>query len=560
MTKVIAIIDGDEQFKIGFEEVLEDLYLKEEFRIEATIINDKEQLSSKKYIDELKKVADSLALVMIDIVIFESKVFGSNAEVDLNSCKEIIENVRIEFPDIPIIMITRFIENKYLPALSWLSLEDVDGVFIKQYLQYPNDENYNKIFPLDKKSIKDIVERAQSKRAVYRASYKPNSDIEEASKKMVTTVFKPCYKSELQIEDIGFTVFKHLMDKLFYLNTAVPPMDRRVLYFRPGFSGCYLFRVNEYGSSNKSWIMKIGEIKKIEAEVNNYKEVIKYLPQENLPANIKSPVSYGNLAAFAVELKEESQTFRDYYPNNPLNDNIFTNLEKVLRSLYRNSQEESVRLWEDYYQFKNQVILKLDSFFEREKKLIRMYFNENEFKELEDFPRLQGKNKKNFYEKLVLITVAKIHGDFNATNILINPNDQNIVLIDFANYKPDHIARDIAKLETDMIFSVLDSNSEKFYSWERIADWETLLSLFEIEKFFDNKAISSSKDEEIIKLFTFICNLRKVLKKIYPEINNLEYSASLLYYSFHYLIYPDISIHKKIFALKLILKIMNKLD
>jgi serine/threonine protein kinase len=556
--EIIAIIDGETEFMDKFEKVLKkEIHLGEEFSIKRILINETD-ISTKKYIIELSEVEDRLALIMVDVVIFEDSSLISNAPIDLNTSRTIIKDLREKFPDKPIIMVTKHLANAFLPALSWISLEDVDGVFIKQYLE--KNAEINEKMPFDQNSFRDIINSAKTKRGSYiNPSFKYT---EEESKRIVKELYQPDSRSKLQIENIGFTVFKNLMERLFLKKITPISKGQIVSYYRPGFSGCYLFKVEE-NNPDRFWIMKVCGTDKIKTEVENYSRVKEVLQKDSIPAIFTEPVRYGNFGAFAVELKEDYQTLKDYYLHNEVKQDIFDNLKEVLKNLYQNMQRGSERLWGKYYQFKNPAILRLNSFFEDIKNkewLTGVYFTREELTGLENFVDNQGGTKRKFSEQSISISTANIHGDLNANNILIHSDKNKIVLIDFANYKEDHIVKDIAKLETDMVFSVLDSNSEKFYSWERISDWKALFDLFEISKLFDEKLKSNSYNAEIVKLFDFICKLRATLKEIYPEIDCKEYIGSLLYYSFHYLTYPDISIQKKVFATMFLIRILGQLS
>ena len=557
--EIIAIIDGETRFMDKFEEVLnEEFSFGGKFSIKKILFKAADT-KTKRYNVELSNIEDRLALIMVDVVTWEERALKSNATIDLNTTRTIVRDLREKFPDKPIIMVTKYIRDAFLPALSWMSLEDVDGVFAKQYLE--KDPEVTKIINFDKKSLIDIIERTTTKRSSYiNPSFKYMG--EENSKKIIEELFQPDSRSELQIENIGFTVFKNLMERLF-LKKIEPNSKKKwvVSYYRQGFSGCYLFKVN--GGEKRSWVMKVGDIKKIRTEVKNY-SILKNLKKNSIiPENFTEPVQYRNFGAFLIELKEGYQVLKQYYLQNEVKQNIFDNLKGVLKSLYQDTQKENfVRIWKEYYKFKGQTVLKINSFFDNIKKtkwITEKFIPQEKIDKLKDFVKTQGATKE-FSERLKNAKIAHIHRDLNATNVLIRPSDYKIVLIDFANYREDHIVKDIAKLETDMIFSVLDSDSENFYSLDRISVWEALFTLFKIGKLFDKKTELSSKDSEIVKIFNFIHNLRMVLQEIYPEINDLEYAAALLYYSFHYLTYPDISIQKKIFGTMLLIKIIDQLN
>ena len=105
----------------------------------------------------------------------------------------------------------------------------------------------------------------------------------------------------------------------------------------------------------------------------------------------------------------------------------------------------------------------------------------------------------------------------------------------------------------------MDGNSDKFYDWNRIKELKILFNLLKIENIFNFEQQIEIKDQKIELIYSFVKNLRKVLKEIIcPSVEAVEYLKSLLYYSFHYLTYPDISIQKKVFAIEWIYQILIK--
>jgi Ser/Thr protein kinase RdoA (MazF antagonist) len=64
-----------------------------------------------------------------------------------------------------------------------------------------------------------------------------------------------------------------------------------------------------------------------------------------------------------------------------------------------------------------------------------------------------------------------IHGDLNADNVLINPNDQ-IVFIDFANTGKGHFLWDLARLESDLTLRVIPQAFDPARAGASSADWQ----------------------------------------------------------------------------------------
>ena len=223
-----------------------------------------------------------------------------------------------------------------------------------------------------------------------------------------------------------------------------------------------------------------------------------------------------------------------------------------------------MRLWKEHYKFTTKTYDHLLSFFEDIKKNKALYgelLENKNIEVIENFIYTEGESIRGIFEKAYKVNTGVIHGDLNARNILVDPSNDHVVLIDFANLdEKGHLTRDIAKLEADLILSVLHGNSPKFYDWNSLSVWESLLSLVNTKNIFDVGLKITSDDKEVERIWNFTVSLRKVLKEnLYPDVKASEYLISLLHYSFHYLVYPDISIQKKIFGMKWISRIITQL-
>ncbi|GAH67045.1 unnamed protein product, partial [marine sediment metagenome] len=74
---------------------------------------------------------------------------------------------------------------------------------------------------------------------------------------------------------------------------------------------------------------------------------------------------------------------------------------------------------------------------------------------------------------------GRIHGDLNSNNILVAPSDTEIALIDFALMREDlPVLTDIAKLEVDLVFSVLDNSSAEVVDPDSVANWRVISLIF----------------------------------------------------------------------------------
>lgn len=563
--KIIAVVDNDTEFVQKFSNTLKKLNLSNKFDIKLFGINVEEDIP--KCIQNLKQVKGLLVAIMIDIVIFEMAETS-----ELLAVVEIFEKIRREFPNLPIFFVTKHIKEEYLPLICWCSLKDIDGILIKQYLYLPEkdkpigkEDKFHEYIPLTKNDIEKIFQEAKRKRDAYVTAsiLSINKNVEEENYKIIRELLHPDERSALQIKDIGSTTFIHLIDELFG-EQASRSGYITISYFRPGFSGSYLFRIDVgIGKKKKPYLMKVNNDEKIKIEFDNYEKVHKILSPENYPQPTENYVNYGKWGAFGIDIQQKMITLSDYLCLGELegNHNMITNLGKVLSQLYKNTSGIPTRLWKEYYQFSSKINLQLLAFFEDKKTLLQEFIEKEKIEELENFVFTNGKNLRSNYENKYTIYVGNIHGDLNARNVLVYPESKQIVLIDYANMDVmGHLTRDIAKLETDLIFSVLHSNSKKFYDWSSIAIWEAVLNLLDLKNIFNFNFKITTSDTEIEKISNFIVGLRKSLKEdIYPHLSAGEYLNSLLYYSFHYLVYPDISIQKKVFGTKWLSQIITQL-
>lgn len=62
---------------------------------------------------------------------------------------------------------------------------------------------------------------------------------------------------------------------------------------------------------------------------------------------------------------------------------------------------------------------------------------------------------QNILQEFMTVKIAKIHGDLNMANILIDPETREVNLIDFATVRQGHALHDLLRLETEVIIMLL---------------------------------------------------------------------------------------------------------
>ena len=122
-----------------------------------------------------------------------------------------------------------------------------------------------------------------------------------------------------------------------------------------------------------------------------------------------------------------------------------------------------------------------------------------------------------------------------------------------------HIAKDIAKLERDIVFRVFDAFSANYYDWTRIEVWKCFMKLVKKGGIFSTKQFTID-DTELQKSVNFIYGIRNILKKLSPKLDEKQYLCALLHFSLLALTHPEISIQKKIFGIQYINNILENFD
>lgn len=556
---IIAIVDYESAFKDDLDIAFKRLRIAHRYKptwVEFTRALPEPQMV-QRCIDKLRNLKKSLAAIMVDVVIFES-----GAEVDLTGTR-IVEKIRTEFPSLPIFLVTKHIQAtrekafQYLPIVVWSSLEDVDGVLIKQYLA--GEKEYTSLIPFRGEDFQRIIDKARRKRDAYAAgSILALSDkTEDQDFEELEGFFSFDKRAKLEIRKIRSGVFKHLIAQLF------PGERGTISYFRPGFSGSYLFRVNLNSEPTKCWIMKLNETDKIVRELGNYKEIRNVLDEQNYPDVVGESATYGKWGAFAVEIQDATITLADYLALRQSEKKLYigVKLAEILKRMYGKQERRSSHLWKDHCELSPTIYLKIRALLEDQESILERYCGKDKVDTVMSFVNTQGESKSIIYEKVHWVRTARIHGDFNARNVLLDTDRGRIVPIDYANYGEGHVPKDIAKLEADCVFSVLDASSHRFYDWGRIDEWKVVLDLVDINSVFNHRHRIAIRDEKIRRIYCFVKELRKGLKEIVcPSATADEYLKILLYYSLHYIGYPDISIQKKVFLIEWCYQIITHLE
>jgi hypothetical protein len=228
----------------------------------------------------------------------------------------------------------------------------------------------------------------------------------------------------------------------------------------------------------------------------------------------------------------------------------------VLFKTYGDPVYKIVSVWKNCFAIQENAKVKILAFLESENKLLQAKVPVS-FLKVKEFLDSDG---QALLDDGVNIDTRTIHGDLNCGNILVYAN-QTPVLIDFALRKQAHIALDAAKLERDLIFRVLDSGDEDFYSWVRFERWCSFRNLNTIESIFSPDCTHFNQDDIVsLKIVAGILEIRKALHTESSKTSSVQYAMALLHYSLLAIVLPDISINKRVFAVEYAADFIGKLS
>jgi hypothetical protein len=506
----------------------------------------------------LKSVSDSLFSeenvigIFVDIVIIE----GGGRSLDSTGIK-IAAQLRKAYPSLPILNITGKYsdEESDTDIISEATLEDLDGVLLKSYL-------VGKHFSA--KRLRLIFEKARVRRNRSQAlsSGRPSNDVpQQVQSAFNVSAIDPRVTSE--INQIGPIEFWSLLKRL------LPTAEGSLSFMQPGRSGALVFRIyakfiqdGRSPTRPKTWIVKVSsQVADVERELGNYREMAQTpFPRAFYPKVFNdSFVTVGSLAGFVLELEEGALSLAESFSELSEQDipTISSGILRFVSDTYGDPEKRVTKTWSRFYGLDDNVTLRILLTLQRYKKLFEE-FDKPKLDRVLGFLRSRGMTAESLMNHEQETDLRTVHGDFNAGNLLVTASKQ-LVFIDFSSRRQDHIARDIAKLERDIIFRVSDGPIQHYYDWSKIHQWEIFSVLNQRGKLF-TKDIPEPVPPELKKSIFFIQELRKILIGESPSLTEGEYLMSLLHYSLLAIGHPDVSLQKKVFAISYVDNILNMLD
>ncbi len=213
------------------------------------------------------------------------------------------------------------------------------------------------------------------------------------------------------------------------------------------------------------------------------------------------------------------------------------------------------KIWKTFYDIDETAALRIRSTLQEHQEVFRE-FDRTKLDRVLRFVKTRGLTEDRLMDYEVEADLRIVHGDFNARNLLVNKEGQ-LVVIDFSSRGLNHIARDIAKLERDIVFRVCDNLLKDCYDWSRIEYWRDFSKLNQKGMVFSFEVSDSGLGPTAY--IGFILELRRILKTESPELTEEEYLMGLAHFSLLALIHPEVSIQKKVFAVEYVGNILEAL-
>lgn len=577
MSLIIAV-DSDVGFLERFKRILDRLGLLNDYDylpVEARGVDEHEVIAHCAQKIATATVGRPIEAIFVDIVIIERDEPPQD-----RSGFAIAHHLRLLLPTVPIITVTRFI--KQLRLLAEASFHpDVDGLIPKPLIE---GEFSRADFFGFLNGAKAKRSRPQAHGALPEASTDVNTaTVGERLKPMgssrqfgSTSSPNPETPFQLQeeprclaqIHEVGVDNIALLLEALF------PAGHGTVSYLRPGFSGSYLFRVaakstpaRVSASLPRLWAVKISDNRdKLAEEAQRTVKLFERVPKNLYPSLLRRELAeVGKWSALAFELQEDALTLWEYLAARAnvktTRHLLHASLVPFLKHHYGDPIKRQCFLWPTYYQLDNKLRALVLSFLEQCPRGFSHMTNVKKrgLERLRAFIVSNGKSEAAVSEFAANVETCYIHGDLNSRNILVSKDRQSLVFIDFANSAQNHALSDIAKLETDLIFLVMDSRALRDTRWERVDVWQSILQCYAPGMIFGSKGLQEACDPEIQNVAALIALLRSSLVELGLETDERQYRIALLHYTLKALSYSDVTVQKKAFGLGYVARLLETL-
>lgn len=553
--KAVVAIDNDSNFLYNtLEGILDELGLLTDYQyrtIEPRGRTPEEVV--QECLDGIRELLTenlTVEIVLVDIVIFESEEEDPEDRTGLDIARDLLPIL----PQVPIVGMTRYIKGCRL--ISEISQSPyLHGIVIKKLLEEG---------PFTRKDFLETIDRTKDKARVMVEKIH-SYPIEKPKGVEGRFELQDDPRCQYQVLQIGRDTLMVLLESLFSSGQGT------VTYLRPGFSGSYLFKVSVKiaakgisTSATKTWVVKLcDDKKKLRDELERSVRLKNRVLKELYPQLLKPDLTVvGKWAALAFEMQEDAITFSEYlqqgYSIKDITKLIENSLIPFLQEHYGDPKREQCFYWRKFYPLDKKTEAGILIFLNEVQTIPRKlsHISKKSIQMIKDIVEKEERPLSNMHAD---VATHYVHGDLHCRNILVADNASKLVFIDFANSNQDHYMKDIAKLETDLIFLVMDSRNWNHTDWQSVTDWEQILGLYTRDEIFVSRKLTGRS--EVVRIMKLIQALRKGLESLGgDQPDEQQYLIALLHYTLKVLSYPDVSVQKKAFAVRYIQEILNAIS
>lgn len=556
MTKnTLLFIDTDTGFFNRFQRKLEEEDITERYQVHLlepdTTLNPSEMAA--KVVAKTNDIAaeKDVCAIFVDIVIYERAEFDTDGIL-------IVKMLRKDFRQTPIFNVSAKSNGTKLTHMDHFAeatLGDSDGVFAKSFLE---GETFSA------KRLALILKRGAEKRQNDTAL-----SASTAAQKQATTSIPTDIKESFdihgldcrvaaQIEELGPGVFWRLIQHL------IPDARGVISYVTPGASGAYVFEAKVKfknpdisATGAKQFLIKIAtEGGSLENEAHNMRELVRApVSREHFPNLLHNePIIFGGLSGIAYEFETDHETLLAYLAlklrNGQQPEGLGLKLVDILKGIYGDPMLKVKQTWHGCYFLDESGRTKLRGYLMENRPTIEELVGSEKFTRVDNFLMNDGETLRQMSKE---IDTRFIHGDFNCGNILINGidgSDLKISIIDLGSRRQDHIIRDVAKLERDIVFRVFDWGSSDYHNPNRMSVWRQFLTTIALDELVDPVTKWVIEDQGVLAAAVLIAELRSAIKKVDTRWEDQTYLVALLHYSLLVVLHPRVSTAKKAFAVE----------
>lgn len=546
--KIFLVIDTDTSWIPKFEKRLKLIGLDNQFSVKEIFPDT--SLRDDRLVEECMVTVTGLmaehdiAAIFVDIVIKEEGVLDA---LGISIAREL----RSRWPEMPLFSVTgKLRDDEEQELFSEATVEDVDGVFAKVFL-YGERASASR--------FRDIIMSRRRRGEAQAAMMRSASLLIDPRAKATRGAFgeenlEP--RMRVLVEEIGASEFWGL------LGVLLPHAEGTLSVIDPGRSGAVVIKASaKFVSAGKSptrvttWVIKMArDIKLLQHELDGYAEIAKSpLRRDRYPRLLREEVKvFGGLCGLAIQFEGQCETLLEFFTGQPSEEEVETvasDLMSALREIYGDVVKAHVRPWGRFYRLEAQVENRLLGLLQDIRSLAIEDFTSADQRRLEAFIVTGGRAEPPVSSYEDEVSTVHLHGDLNVRNILVRA-DRSVVLIDFASRRQGHVAADVAKLERDLLLRVADWGEKEFYDWNRMKVWSELwipdvLEVAELEWL-------QGLRPEYRRLGTLMSRMRGFIGSLGCRVYSAEYSIARMNFFLLGSLIPELSIQKRVFALRMV--------